>query len=160
MMVMEVHRHQGVGPIRFGMSRDHVAATLGAVSRRLKRSEYGLKEDFFDSLGLCVTYNELGRCAAVSLANGGSVDWEYEGYRLSNRPARDVRRWAMDLDPALDLKDGFISNVLGLSMWADWLDDECQGEDWDRRAPELLVFSPDYYKDERARLVGSGPIAR
>jgi hypothetical protein len=142
------------------MSRDEVAASLGAIARRQRRSEYSLEEDFFDSFGLCVSYNNLGRCAAVSLANGGSVEWEYEGYRLSSRPAQDVRQWALDLDPTLELKDGFISRVLGLSMWADWLDDEeCNEEERVRPPAELLVFSPDYYEGERARLVRSGLVA-
>ena len=82
---------------------------------------------------------------------------EYDGYRLFDHPAQDVRSWARMRDPALDPADGFTSKFLGLSMWADWIDEaDLPPEDLSAPAMSFLIFRDGYHEQERARLQVAG----
>jgi hypothetical protein len=158
-MTMIIHPHQGADRIRFGMSRDDVARVLGIAPRRFKSSIYSLEEDFFQSMDLCVMYDEHGRCNAISFGRNLGTDLEYEGYRLFAHPARTVRDWALAKDPQLDRKHGFTSKVLGLGMWADWIDvPDLAPEELQEPAMSFIIFRPGYYEEEQARLAAAGLI--
>ncbi|WP_437484978.1 hypothetical protein WME75_46370 [Sorangium sp. So ce1014] len=157
---MIVYPHEGVDRIRFGMPRADVERTLSIAPKRFKRNAYGLEEDYFESLGLFVSYDERGSCDAVSVARGCGTDLDYDGYRLFAHPARDVRMWALLRDPQLDPKDGFNSKALGLGMWADWIDEpELEPDELLDPAASFIVFCPGYYEQAWTRMADSGLVA-
>jgi hypothetical protein len=155
---MIVYPHQGVDRIRFGMSRTEVAGCLGAAPRHGRRGEYDLNDiDFFDTLGLKVSYDAADRCNALEFSRGFHTDLEYDGLKLFDASARDVRAWALARDPQLDPKDGFTSKALGLGMWADWIDEpDLEPDELRDAGAAFIIFRPGYYEEEQARLAASG----
>jgi hypothetical protein len=156
-MKIIVYPHQGVESLRFGMSRAETEDAVGMSPKRFVPNKYGLEVDSFDELGLAVMYNQYGQCNAISFVRVPSVDVEYDGYRLFDHPAREVRAWALARDPQLDPKDGFTSKALGLGMWADWIDEpDLEPDELRDAGASFIIFRPGYYEEEQARLVASG----
>lgn len=150
--------HQGVNRTRFGMSRAEVAGSIGALARRGRRGEHDLSDlDFFDTLGIKVSYDANDRCNAIEFSRGFRTDLEYDGYRLFDHSAREVREWALARDPQLDPKDGFTSKSLGLGMWADWIDEpDLESDELLAPGAAFIIFRPGYYEEEQARMVAAG----
>jgi hypothetical protein len=68
-----------------------------------------------------------------------------------------VRAWALSRDPQLETVDGFTSKVLGLGMWADWIDEtDLSASELAEPGASFIAFRPDYYEQERARMVAAG----
>lgn len=158
-MKMVVRPHRGVGKLRFGMSRAETERVVGRTPKRYVPNKYGLEVDSFDELGLAVMYNQHGQCNAISFVRVPGVDVKYDGYRLFDHPAREVREWALAKDPQLDPKDGFTSKALGLGMWADWVDEpDLEPEMLLDPGMSFLIFRPGYSEEEHERMVASGLI--
>lgn len=152
-IVISIMPHVGAGALKFGMSRSDVEQALGVPQRRFRRSELALEEDQFAILGCTVHYDATGRCTAITYSCDHSVDLEYEGYRLFSHSATAVRSWALARDPGMSVKDGFISILLGLAMWADWIDaDGLSAAELNSPASSFMIFEPAYHERERARL--------
>ena len=157
MMKMVVYPHQGVGPLRFGMTRAETERAVGMTPKRFVPNKYALEIDSFKELGLAVMYDQSGHSNAISFVRGFCVDLEYDGYRLFGHPAREVRAWALAKDPQLDPKDGFTSKALGLEMWADWIDEsDLEPEMLVDSGMSFIIFRPGYYEEEQARMVAAG----
>jgi hypothetical protein len=153
-----IHPHQGVNGVRFGMSRAEVARALGATPKRVKGNRFSLVEiDIFETLGVKVLYDESDKVNAITFTRGFGVELEYDGYRLTGAPAREVREWALLKDPQLDREFGFTSKALGLGMSADWIDEPDLDTDLLKEpASVFIVFRPGYYEEESARMVAAG----
>src|SRR5689334_18757148 len=91
MMKMVVNPHQGVGPLRFGMTRAETERAVGMIPKRYVPNQYALEVDSFGELGLVVMYDQGGHSNAISFVRGFGVDLEYDSYRLFDHPAREVR---------------------------------------------------------------------
>lgn len=159
-MVMIIVAHQGVDGIRFGMSRAEVAACMGVKPKSIKRGVYDLSDvDFFVTFGAKVGYDAEDRCNAIEFNRGFGVDLEYDGYRLFDHPALEVRAWALAKDPQLDPTEGFISKALGLGMWVDWVvESDLEPDELLDPGMSFIIFRPGYYEEEQARMVASGLI--
>ncbi len=155
---MIINPHKGIDRTRFGMTRDEVASSIGALARRRRRSEYDLSDvDIFVTLGIKVTYDANDRCNAIEFNRGFGTDLEYDGYHLFDHPAREVRQWALARDPQLDPEDGFNSKALGLGMWADWIDEpDLEPEMELDPGMSFIIFRPGYYEEEQARMEAAG----
>lgn len=157
MKTMTVHPHCGVDKVEFRMSRAEVESVMGFAPKRFVRNRYGLMEDLFEMLGLCVLYDQHDRCNAISFARGFGVDLDYEGYRLFSHPAIEVRKWALSRDPTLDPSEGFTSKALGLGMWVDWVsEDELEPDELLEPAMSFIIFRSGYHEEEAARLAAAG----
>lgn len=156
-MTMTVYPHQGVDALRFGMTCAETERAVGMTPKRFVPNKYSLEVDSFDELGLAVMYDEHGRSNAISFVRAPGVDVEYEGYRLFDHSAREVRVWALAKDPQLDPEEGFTSKALGLGMWADWIDEpDLEPDMLLDPGMSFIIFRPGYYEEEQARLVASG----
>jgi hypothetical protein len=156
-MTMTVYPHQGVGPLRFGMTRADTERAVGMIPKRYVPIWYALEMDSFVKLGLAVMYDQSGHSTAISFTRGFGVDLEYDGYRLFDHPAREVREWALAKDPQLDPTEGFTSKALGLEMWADWVNEpDLEPEMWLDPGMSFLIFRPGYYEEEQARMEAIG----
>jgi hypothetical protein len=60
-----VHPHQGVGSIRFGMSRAETERAVDMIPKRYVPNQYALEIDLFDKLGLAVSYDQSGHSNAI-----------------------------------------------------------------------------------------------
>jgi hypothetical protein len=157
MIKMVVHPHQGVGPLRFGMTRADTERAVGMIPKRYVPNKYALEVDSFDKLGLAVMYDQSGHSNAISFVRGFGVDLEYDGYRLFDHPALEVREWALAKDPQLDPTEGFTSKALGLGMWVDWVvESDLEPDELQDPGMSFIIFRPGYYEEEHERMVASG----
>jgi hypothetical protein len=157
MIKMVVHPHQGVGPLRFGMTRAETERAVGITPKRFIPNKYALEVNSFDHLGLVVMYDQSGHSTAISFTRGFGVDLEYDGYRLFDHPAREVREWALAKDPQLDPTEGFTSKALGLGMWVDWVvESDLEPDELLDPGMSFIIFRPGYYEEEQARMVAAG----
>jgi hypothetical protein len=147
--------HRGAGDISFGMTRAQVEQTVGQAPRRTKLSEFGLSEtDFFSAFA--VYYDGDDKCCAIEFRRGG-LQVVYGGYELFAHPPDEVRAWARTRDKDLKETDGFVSTVLGLSMYAPEIDEpDLDGKERAEPAQSFLAFRPGYYEEERKRLKTRG----
>ena len=156
-MIMTIHPHQGVDRIRFRMSRSEVEHAVGTKPKRFKHSEYGPEVDIFAAMDLTVLYDEDDKVNAITVSPNPDNALEYDGYNLLAHPAREVRGWALAKDPQLDPKHGFTSKLLGLGMWADWIDEpDLTPDELQDPAQSFIIFRPGYYEEEQARLRAAG----
>lgn len=142
---MKIIPHCGAGPIRFGMTRSEVEQAIGRTPIRRRRNEFEQSvHDYFEARGLFVYYDQEDKCNAAELTC--ESDAEYEGIQLFAVPAIHVREWARQRDANIESKDGFVSRLLGLSMYAPMID-ERDLEEGERNAPaqSFLVFKPESY---------------
>lgn len=157
-MILTIDRHVGVGPIRFGASRQEVREALGRRVEAGKRHETDPGFDACDELGILIHYDESDRCTAIEIGQDGRV--VYDGFGLFDHPAHEVRAWALARDPDLDPTNGFVSRALGLAMSATHIDEEdLEEEERNEPATSFLVFEPGYYErewDRIARTRGAG----
>jgi hypothetical protein len=137
--------HCGIGLIRFGMTRSEVEQAIGRTPLRRRRNEFELSDhDYFEGQGLFVYYDLEGKCNAAELTCKSSA--EYEGVSLFSTPASRIREWARQRDANLECKDGFVSRLLGLSMYAPTIDEPDLDEDeFNAPAQSFLVFKPGIY---------------
>src|SRR5262249_47192596 len=127
--------------------------------KRFKRSKYGPEEDIFETMDLSVHYDEHDTVTAITVCPNPDNDLKYDGYNLLAHPARQVREWALAKDPQLDPKHGFTSKLLGLGMWADWIDEpDLTPDELQDPAQAFIVFRPGYYEEDNARMVAAGLI--
>jgi hypothetical protein len=156
-MTMTVYPHQGVDSLRFGMTRAETERAVGVTPKRFVPNKYSLEVDSFDELGLAVMYDEHGRSNAISFVRVPGVNVEYDGYRLFDHPALEVREWALAKDPQLDPTEGFTSKALGLGMWVDWVvESDLEPDELLDPAMSFIIFRPGYYEEEHERLVAAG----
>jgi hypothetical protein len=149
---MNIVPHAGAGRINFGMTRAEVAQAAGRPpTERIKVSALDASEiDFFG--GFAVHYDPHDKCCAVEF-NRDAKEVTYDGYQLFGHSADETRAWARSRDPDLELKDGFVSTALGLSMYAPFIDQpDLDAEERAAPGEGFLVFRPGYYDEERARL--------
>lgn len=89
-----------VGPLRFGMGPDEVAAVLGGAtadySRRIPWGDTVTGEGRFAELGVRVSYAECARLACVSLDALHGPQILVEGKALVGRIPSEVEQWIME----------------------------------------------------------------
>lgn len=79
----------GVGPLRFGMTREEVHDVLGPPDRaRQDREEVPAEEDYF-SAGVGLVYSTGGRLVGVEANPQREVFWD--GFRVTGQPVQDFR---------------------------------------------------------------------
>jgi len=148
-MAYDIEPYVGVGPIRFGMTRDEVRAAVGAEVRAFRRdTQEGGPDDLFPTLGFFVYYGALRICAAVEFSRLASPTLRGRGF--FDRPYTVVRRWLRALDPTLaETLDGLRSYQLGIALSApsanELSDDELIEED-EVVLESVLAFERGYYE--------------
>jgi hypothetical protein len=151
MMTFDIHPYVGVGPIRFGMTRDEVHAVVTSEVRDFRRGRTeGAPDDFFPTLGFFAYYGPDSTCQALEFSRLGPPT--LDGQTFFERPYYEVRQWLRTLDPVLDeTADGLRSYHLGIAIsapGANELSDE-ELEDYAEDIPEgVLVFNRGYYDAE------------
>jgi hypothetical protein len=115
---LEIHSQDGVGPIRFKMTRAQVRALPELKLRRsFKRTPAAPTEtDAFEG-GIFVEYDETDLCEAVEM--GAPAAPTLQSRPLVGVAFEDVRKWLAGLDPKLEVDgDGLTSRALGVGVYA------------------------------------------
>ena len=112
----------GVGPLRFGMTRQEVRRTIGAQptgSATVPRSS-SPTDDFLEQ-GLHIYYDDSDHCMAIEMAMPATPI--LEGRPILGEPFCVVRDWLSALDPAIETDDdGLTSKALGSGLYAPAVD--------------------------------------
>lgn len=120
---------EGVGAIRFGMSREEVHTRLGPPDDDGGWPDTGETEDEWTEDGLAIVFDAADACVEIALFPPASVS--VRGTRLLGEADDDARAALASLDPACGEQDGvLVSPALGLLYSED--------EDGD---PELVVVA-------------------
>lgn len=137
---------EGVGPVRFGMSRAEVRAQLGS-----NFEVFGIppnssdREAWFEGC-LCVEYDSDERCSAISVSQPCGL--VVHGIYLGGMSAQDLLRWVESVDAAARRDaDGITSHVLGIAVWVTE-SQEYEPEQLERPGlwvPCILMFARDYW---------------
>lgn len=138
---MIIQSHEGVGPIRFGMSRGEVLDVFSIAPETFKRNPDDVWPcDYFPSLGCFVYYEDAsGLVEAIELTNPanptlGSMDLLHIGFT-------DLLKLIRNGDPDVSIDgDGFTSARLGIGGWAPSLKSSPNSQ-----LEAVIVFAPDYY---------------
>jgi hypothetical protein len=129
---------KNVGPLRFGMTRDEVAAAMGATAERFMRNPKDASpEDAFSDHELFARYDENDRLREVEI--GAAVNVYVDGVSLG-LPYSKLVAFARRRDPSLtenDENDGFEAPAIGLSAYTSKPDSE-----WDTEPADSVCFSP------------------
>lgn len=94
----EIVPNVGIGPVRFGMTRQEVRAALNLEFSEFKRTPSSKPADKFSSLGA------------------------FAGLNLSDAPVEQLLREVRLIDPRAEIgqkMSGFLSRVLGTSIWTE-----------------------------------------
>ncbi len=147
-MPWEVEPHSGVGPIRFGMTRDEVRQAVGTEVREFRRWKEKVASDYFESLGIFVYYRPPGLCEAVKFARRsiikGATAPVFATETFLGKPYRTMRQWFEERDPLLVTDGaGLTSRALGMGLYA-----ASAEKSPDEPVESLIVFETGYYERE------------
>ncbi|MCR6503071.1 hypothetical protein MUO32_29055 [Shinella sp. CPCC 101442] len=138
---MDIHSHEGAGPIRFGMAREEVLHLLAAEADSFKRNPTDVHPcDHFISLGCFVYYADRNGLFEV-IEFSAPAKPTLNGVDLLNVGFIDLLDIIRDADPQVSIDtEGFTSVRLGIGGWAPFL----------KSAPNssvetIIVFAPGYY---------------
>ncbi|HYP52823.1 MAG TPA: hypothetical protein VEQ42_04750 [Pyrinomonadaceae bacterium] len=139
-MRFEIRPHEGVGPVRFGMTREEVRAALALPVESFRKSPADeMLTDAFDAAGLHVYYKKPGLCEAVEMA--APAEPVLEGRELLGRPFGESRRWFESQDESAEADEsGLTSFGYGVGLYAP------EAESNPAAPPEgVIVFEKGYY---------------
>jgi len=137
-MSFEIFPHEGVGLVRFGMSRTEVRGAIGLQAKQFLRAD---KEDtdYFAEAGLFVSFAESGKAQAIELAAPSQAmlgDRDLLGMSFSEAMTFLLRR-----DPQSTVEtDSLISKAEGVGIWAPLAKDNPEAP-----VEGVIVFAPGYY---------------
>jgi hypothetical protein len=137
----EILPHEGVGPIRFGMSAEQVRTAVGApVTTFMKTPLAELPTDSFDELGLHVYYRRPGLCDFVEFY--GPPGPHIRGMSFLSRPLSEVWEWLQGADPGAEVEpgEGLTSHILGIAIYA-----PAAVDDPDPIVEGVAIFEQGYY---------------
>ncbi len=138
---MDIRCHEGVGPIRFGMSPNEVRAALGVDFSSFKRSSKSIHPcDHFSELECFVYYDSAdGVVDAVEFAAPAKPT--LDGVMLLGMSFTDLLEKIGQADPDVAIEsDGFTSLRLGIGGWAPAAEDRP-----DDPVESVIVFARGYY---------------
>jgi hypothetical protein len=136
-MILNVEPYVGIGPIRFGMTRDDVRRVLGRPSRSFLKGQVE-PNDAYEKLHLHVGYDTEGRVETVETFESSAIEWR--GVKLFERSYMQLRDMFLEAGASLRFEDdGFESLQHGIGVWAP-LDDD----DEENVVKSILVFRKGY----------------
>ncbi len=138
---MQISCHEGVGPIRFGMSPHGVRAILGTEFTSFRRSPDSVHPcDHFGELEYFVYYDDA-KCLVEAIEFAAPAAPRLDGLDLLGLGFADLIVFIRQADPNVSVEsDGFISLWLGIGGWA-----PSAQERPDDPAESIIVFAPGYY---------------
>lgn len=137
-MPWEITPYVGVGPVRFGMTRQQVRDAVGAPSEEFKRTPSSRISDKFTTLGAFAYYTDDGGLEAIEFTRLQTIF--VEKLDLTTTPTDQLLRAVLLLDPDAEIEPksaGFISRRLGAGIWTEG--------DRDHPPQSVIAFAQGYY---------------
>jgi hypothetical protein len=142
-MQLEIEPYVGIGPIKFGMTIDHVRNLINQKPKPfLKGPTSTVPTDAFNDLGLHVYYKKPGICQAVELFSPANPI--FQGQSLIQRPFNELHSWLQTIDDSLKVgRWGLTSLKFGIGLYAP----EIRERD-DALVESVIVFERGYYNKQ------------
>ncbi len=138
-MNLEIQSYSGIGPIKFGMSREEVRKVLNtSVKTFMKSPNSPMPTDSFADIHLHVYYDATGMTAVEIFPPANPVFMKYDLLKLPFSEAMVLFK-SLDKNCEFDIY-GLNSEQVGILYWHD-LDDKTKPAD------AVICFKRDYYKD-------------
>ena len=116
----EIISHVGVGPVRFGMTRQEVRTALAAPAEEFRRTLGSRPADKFQSISAFAYYSDDGRLEAVEFGRLQQIT--IGDLNLTTTPFEQLLHAVLMLDPDVEIQaksSGFVSRLLGAGAWTD-----------------------------------------
>ncbi|MGD6849146.1 hypothetical protein [Rossellomorea aquimaris] len=141
-MELNMISYESIGPIKLGMTRDQIRSVLNSKVTEFKKTQWDENTtDSFDELGIHVFYKAGHICEAVEVSEPANPT--FNGNKLVGIPFKQVRQFLQKYDKDLSIDtDGIISEVLGISLYIDGVDDEEK-----EQVQSVMFFEKGYYDD-------------
>ena len=140
-MIYEIAPYVGVGPIRLGMTREEVHATIVEEPKPAPHRGREKPGDFFPALALSVDYRAPSTCEFVEFALTSPLVPTFQNQAFLGQPYRVARALFEAADPDLETDGaGLISRRFGIALYAG---SAAKEPDWPVEA--LAVFAKGYY---------------
>lgn len=139
-MRFEVDLKKGAGPIKFGMTIEHVRALFNETPNSFRRTPQSMHPlDYFESQGLFVIYDSRGAVEALEFDDSAKLT--LKGTALHEFSPQNVKLFIQDRGGnSEDNGDSITSYELGLSFWFPDREDEPIAS-----ARSVLVFCEGYF---------------
>jgi hypothetical protein len=137
-MIFQIEPYQGVGLIKFGMSRKQIQNAFADL--KLEAKKKGTQEiDISFTLGLQIFYTSEKFCEAVQMF-GASVP-TYQHQNLLGKSFNILKKWFERIDSNLEVDPtGFTSYQLGIGAYAPFA-----LKDPSKPVEAVIVFQKGYY---------------
>lgn len=137
---LEIEPYQGIAGVQFGMTAEQVRAILGQpIAPLLEPAPGSATADFFEHLGMEVSYTPSGHCDAIDLAPPSAPT--FQGQSLMGQPFVAVKAWFQTLDPEIAIDEtGFTSYHYGLGIYAPFAATEPE-----EPVEGVILFQAGYY---------------
>jgi hypothetical protein len=142
-MELKIESYVGVGPIKFGMTRDQVCQSIGKQPGQfLKGPESVIATDDFGDLGFHVYYKAAKEDVCDAIEMFSPADPIFIEQQFINRPFDEILIWFKNLDPSVEIGDaGLTSYELGVGVYAGAISKNCEAP-----VQSVIVFGRDYYR--------------
>ena len=117
-MKWDIVSYVGVGPLRFGASRDQIRLVLQQPWDAFKRTPSDITEtDGFFQSSLFVYYDPDYRCEAIELS--APFDPSFDGFSLIGKPFSEILDWTKTRDSEVVIRRaGLMSPKFGFRVYA------------------------------------------
>jgi len=131
-----ISSHVGVGPVRFGMTRQEVRRAFGAPYEPFSRTSGAEPADHFPTIPAFAYYSNEGRLEAVEFAPDASVT--LGELDLAEKAVSAAMELLAEADPQLERDaSGCISKGCGVGLWTE------AGIEFQPQS--IIVFARGYY---------------
>jgi hypothetical protein len=140
MSELQITPYVGIGPIRFGISKAEVRASLAVPVREFRKTPSAvMPTDAFPSLGLHIYYKLPGLCEAVEAADPAKPT--LFGKDLIAQPFNMLHEWLRELDEEIKVDEtGLTSLRFGVGFFAPGLKSDPAA-----LVEAVIVFEKRYY---------------
>jgi hypothetical protein len=131
--VYDVVPHEGVGPVRLGMSREAAREAMERAGVPLPPVHVETPRDDYHDAGFQVSYDESGMVEYIERGRSGPFVARYCGVDVFTTPADALVTFVSDTAPYdpddPELGYTYLFRALDLSLWRPVLPEDCEEED-------------------------------
>lgn len=129
----EVLPHEGIGPVRLGMSRDAAREAMERAGVPLPPVHLGTLRDDYHHAGFQVSYDASGMVEYIELYRGEPFTTLYRGVDVFTTPADEMVALVAETAPydpdEAELGLTYLFPALDLSLWRPVTPEDCEEED-------------------------------
>jgi len=131
--VYDVVPHEGIGPVRLGMTREAAREAMERAGVLLPPVQGEPSRDVYHDAGFQVSYDTSGTVEYIELSRGAPFVARYRGVDVFTAPADELVALVAETAPYdphdPELGYTYLFAALDLSLWRPELPEDCEEED-------------------------------